>query len=230
MKKRFNGYNPDAVVVPAELDQVGYGSARDLLNIQEAERLIVGGDGWQFGKFHLSRVALTIPENTTQDEWNEVGRVIQQMQGAIQWWIGDLLVFAEWRWGETYQEMANKIGYEVKSLRTYKYVASRVDVSIRMDTLSYGHHALVAQMEPDEQGYWLNLAVGKGWSISQLRQAIKGTPPALPDEFALFLAENHRKFLHFARKLKKAGLGDKLQISQLVDVEIERLEEFKRSL
>src|SRR5690606_17166251 len=67
-----------------------------------------------------------------------------------------------------------------KSLREYAYVARSVEMSIRMDNLSFGHHQIVAGIKDPvtkkplkrEQQKWLEKANTHGWSIKTLREAI----------------------------------------------------------
>jgi hypothetical protein len=50
------------------------------------------------------------------------------------------------------------------------------DLSIRIEKLSFKHHQMVAGKVPEEQVYWLKLALERGWSTAQLRRAIAGQP------------------------------------------------------
>ena len=42
--------------------------------------------------------------------------------------------------------------------RNAKWVSGRLEMSIRIDNLSFGHHRQVAPLEPDDQDDWLDRA------------------------------------------------------------------------
>lgn len=83
--------------------------------------------------------------------------------------MGDWLLYGTAKWGERYGEAARITGYDIKSLRNIRYVSSRCDVSLRRDTLTWSHHALVAALVPEEQGQWLDRAVADKLSVEDLR-------------------------------------------------------------
>lgn len=60
-------------------------------------------------------------------------------------------------------------------------VSQRVPPELRRPALSWGHHEVVAGMEPDDQDQWLGRAHREGWSIRVLVQAIHdAAQPRLP--------------------------------------------------
>lgn len=135
--------------------------------------------------FNMTEVGLD-PENLSlnQENWQQLGQLLFRFDKSIQWLIGDWLTYGENnKWGET-EEIANEMGYEVKTLYDYKYVAQNVNFSVRTENLSFGHHKLVASLDPEEQQFWLQKAeygdvdeatqTAKSWSISRLREAMKG--------------------------------------------------------
>ncbi|ANH80072.1 hypothetical protein A8C56_02915 [Niabella ginsenosidivorans] len=56
-------------------------------------------------------------------------------------------------------------GYERKTLQNYKHVSEKVDSSLRKEDLSFGHHNIVTQLEPDQQEYFLNKASEEKLSV-----------------------------------------------------------------
>jgi N6-adenosine-specific RNA methylase IME4 len=97
---------------------------------------------------------------------------LNQIEGAIQWWIGDWLNFGECKYGELYAQ-AIEAGANTGTWMNYKYVANRVKTSLRNEVLGYHHHVSVAPLEPEDQKYWLEKAEKEGLSVTALRQAIK---------------------------------------------------------
>jgi N6-adenosine-specific RNA methylase IME4 len=62
---------------------------------------------------------------------------------------------------------------EERNWRNYKWVSAAVELSRRRDNLSFGHHQVVAPLNPEEQEYWLEEAETEGMTRNDLRHAIK---------------------------------------------------------
>lgn len=122
----------------------------------------------------ISRVAWEPGEDLDRSEWLATGRRLGTIGRCSQWWIGDWIRYGTTKWGEKYAEAARVTGYDVASLRNMAWVASRFDVSLRSDKLAWSHHVLLAPLEPDEQRYWLARASTERFSVTDLRQALRG--------------------------------------------------------
>jgi len=122
---------------------------------------------------NLSRVVWTHPDGMDYPEWIAAGRRLGVIGRGSQWWIGDWLLFGTARFGERYVEASRVTGYDPKSLRNMRYVASRVPVSLRRDNLRWSHHALLAALEPEEQEIWLDRAVNSRLSVADLRGELR---------------------------------------------------------
>lgn len=144
-----------------------------------ADALVKLPDGsYQYKGFVLSRTALQTSADITEDEWMELGQIIGMFESSVQWWLGDWFLTAERKWKATYEQVAARTGYAVRTLHDFAYVARSVDVSIRIETLTWGHHQVVAGLDPASQRAWLEHAAANGLSIAKLRAAIN---PALGD-------------------------------------------------
>lgn len=106
-------------------------------------------------------------------DWVFEGRRIGAMGRGSPWWVGDWILFGAARWGERYAEAVKITGYDVKSLRNMRYVASRFDLSLRRDTLSWSHHALLAGLELEEREHWLARAIADKLSVEDLRVELR---------------------------------------------------------
>ena len=122
--------------------------------------------------------------------WERLGQLLFRFDHSIQWLIGDWLLQGEsHNWGK-HEEIADEIGYDVKTLYDYRYVARNVDFSVRTEILSFGHHKLVAHLETDQQSQWLGKAaagdidevsgMSRPWSISRLRREMATLPAPEP--------------------------------------------------
>src|SRR3990167_209755 len=123
--------------------------------------------------FDFQRTGVVIKENTPIDEWLRIGEVLKKTNAATQWWIGDWLNFGEGKYGEMYSQALEATDYDYGTLRNFKFVASKVELSCRHDNLSFQHHWEVAKLEQTEQKKWLKEAVRQHWNVKELRQGIK---------------------------------------------------------
>lgn len=106
-------------------------------------------------------------------QWTVVGRHLGSVGRCSQWWVGDWVRYGTSRWGEKYAEAARITGYDPKSLRNLAYVAARFDLSRRRDNLSWSHHAELAVLDLGEQDRWLDLAIDRRLSVSDLRVELR---------------------------------------------------------
>lgn len=131
-------------------------------------------------------LGLEIPEGLSYEEWRRVGEGVLRMDSAGAWWVGDWLFYGEFKYGEKYRAALLLTGLDEKTLRNQAYVAGKIEMSRRRDTLSFSHHAEIAGLRPAEQDAWLDLAESEGLSRNSLRELIRGAegtterPEALP--------------------------------------------------
>ena len=121
----------------------------------------------------ISAVAWTPNGDMEYRSWVLEGRRIGAMGRASQWWVGDWIRYGTSRWGEKYSEAARITGYDAASLRNMAWVASRFDLSLRSDKLTWSHHVLLAPLEPDEHRYWLERTARERLSVSDLRVELR---------------------------------------------------------
>lgn len=113
------------------------------------------------------------PEGMDQRTWIMAGRRLGALGRVSNWLIGDWVREGITRWGERYAEASRITGFDPHSLRNMAYVASRFDLSLRRDNLTWSHHALLAALERDEQVYWLDQATELKWSVADLRTMMR---------------------------------------------------------
>lgn len=121
----------------------------------------------------LSKIAWVPQRDLDHTNWLATGRRLGTIGRCSQWWIGDWVRYGAARWGEKYAEAARVTGYDVASLRNMAWVASRFDLSLRNDKLSWSHHVLLAPLEPEEQRKWLRQASEKRLSVADLRLELR---------------------------------------------------------
>ncbi len=106
-------------------------------------------------------------------DWLAAGRRLGAIGRCSPWWIGDWVRHGTSRWGEKYVEAARVTGYDVASLRNMAWVASRFDVSLRNDKLTWSHHVLLAPLDADAQREWLERASEQRLSVADLRLELR---------------------------------------------------------
>jgi len=82
------------------------------------------------------------------------------------------LNYGEQAYGEMYEEAIEATGLKYGTLRNDKYVAKRVEFSLRSENLSWHCHKEVAPLEPQEQDFWLEQAEQGQWTVRELRAEI----------------------------------------------------------
>lgn len=121
----------------------------------------------------LSKIAWLPQRDLDHIDWLATGRRLGTIGRCSQWWIGDWVRYGTARWGEKYAEAARVTGYDVASLRNMAWVASRFDLSLRNDKLSWSHHVLLAPFGPEEQRKWLLRASEERLSVADLRLELR---------------------------------------------------------
>jgi hypothetical protein len=121
----------------------------------------------------LTKIAWVPQRDLDHADWLSTGRRLGAIGRCSQWWIGDWVRYGTARWGEKYAEAARVTGYDVASLRNMAWVASRFDLSLRNDKLTWSHHVLLAPLESDEQQEWLRRASKERLSVADLRLELR---------------------------------------------------------
>jgi hypothetical protein len=164
----------------SEMDRQVFGALKEInTGVMTPERAIVAkrGDAIDLGgKFRLTPVGLEITGEVSESEWGDFFQLIQRVQSSLQWLIGDWIAYGEMTLGKTYENMAEITGFSAKTLRNMVYVARAIPMSLRKDTLTFGHHNVVAGLPAPRQQQWLEYAEVNNLSVAALTKAIKGTP------------------------------------------------------
>jgi N6-adenosine-specific RNA methylase IME4 len=120
----------------------------------------------------LNKTNLTFKRDVSKDEWMSVFQALKQVEGCVQFWIGDCLAYRQQKWG-MYDDVAEETGTEIETLRRYKQVSERIESGTRVPDLSWTHHREVASLPPDKQELFLNKAVEENLSVRALREEIR---------------------------------------------------------
>jgi N6-adenosine-specific RNA methylase IME4 len=118
----------------------------------------------------LSEVSLELPEDLNYEEWAQLGRALDRMEHAVQWWRGDWWAFGGLHWRERLELVGKD---KARSYAVSGVVSRAFKVLRRRNTLTFAHHQEVAGFTEDQQDYWLDRAAKEGWSRNELRREIR---------------------------------------------------------
>ena len=131
----------------------------------------------QLGHFTLDRTGLSVMGSPPYEEWEKCGAFLQQIEGAVQWWIGDWLNYGEHAYGEKYSQALDATGITLRTLETCAYVAAHVESTRRRVGVGWTLHQAIASYSPEEQTQWLARVVagddGVPWSRATLRTELR---------------------------------------------------------
>jgi hypothetical protein len=125
----------------------------------------------------MTETALMIDPKVTDEQLGYIGSTLARMEGSRSWWIGDYGCALQSRRGEAYTEgNAEVLGIEPNTFRQYKMVAEFLPAFTRVNALSFKHHFEAMMGAGGDLAVaqdWLSKAVKEGWSVSELRRAVR---------------------------------------------------------
>jgi len=132
------------------------------------------------------RRASTCPAGISFDEWLGIGEQLATVAKRTAWSIADWLCYGERVFGSSaaYDEAEKLFDLQRNTLRSYASTAQRV--SVRTDTLPFGHHHQVASLPPSEQRVWLHrcererISHGRLAELLAADRASRDLPPSVP--------------------------------------------------
>jgi hypothetical protein len=145
------------------------GKKSDVLSVISSKEIRVGAFVW-------TTVGLRVDGEINRADWEETGKLLRRLDISLQWLIGDLIVAGEeLKYGDLVA-IATMFDFEPGTIYNYAYVARKVEISLRSEVLSFGHHQVVAPLSPEEQRKWLKRAAegdgNKPWPIAKLQYEI----------------------------------------------------------
>ena len=134
----------------------------------------------KFQKAQFEKNKLIIHDTISIDEWKELGQSLKQVEGSVQFWIGDWARYGDKRGftgkytdPKVYDELEELTGLKRDTLITYKSVSSSVDSLLRNKDLSFNHHKEVAKLPPEKQETYLKRASEEKLSVRNLREEVR---------------------------------------------------------
>lgn len=139
------------------------------------------------GSLTKNGLGLNLPPGLTYAQVEHGLRLLGDMGRSVAFWAGDLLLYADTRFGEAkFSQLADALGWAPHTLQNALTVARSWPAGRRRAALDFGHHAALAHLEEEDQEHWAGLAEAgeklpngevKRWSVSKLREALKALNP-----------------------------------------------------
>lgn len=131
--------------------------------------------------WRLTATGLSLPEDTPLPACLEMAAALDVMEGAVQWWRGDLWLFMDRPYGEfasqaAHDELKDSTGTAYSTWMHCSTVASAFQFCRRRQNLTWKHHAEVAKLDDSLADQWLDAAEqgdrNGRWSAARLRREI----------------------------------------------------------
>ena len=150
------------------------------------------------GPFRLTRTGLSVAGRPSFDEWEQCGAFLKDIEGAVQWWIGDWVNYGEQAYGEKYSQALAVTSTPQATLEQYAFTARNIRKLRRRKNLSFAVHSEIARLPTTkDQDNWLRRADDEQMTRAALRTALRlakrkahAAEGALPDGvFRVFYAD-----------------------------------------
>lgn len=126
----------------------------------------------EYSSFRFTKNSVVPLGNPTLEQWKDAWQFVGRADGAVRFWRGDLIRFAENEYGEMYTQYINDFNKDYQTLRNDKSVADNIEMSRRRDNLSFSHHEEVAWLPSDEQEKLLDIAEDKQLNRNEFRRVV----------------------------------------------------------
>ena len=109
-------------------------------------------------------------EAVTQDEWNDAGKVLVQVDQARQWWLGDWWNACKWGNGK---KVCEELGINHTTAMSCGTISKAFEPLRRRKGLPHSHHREVLKLDEEMQDKFLDMAEEEGWTRSFLRRKVQ---------------------------------------------------------
>lgn len=160
------------------------------------------------------------------EEWMNAFQKVAQLHGMSQFYLGDLVVEAEYEWGEKYTDLIDLTGYDYHYLSQMAQVARRFSPKFREEIFKTGlkippYKAFykVASLDDERAKYFLMMLSEANWPVSKLEEEVKrykngGSLPEPRVKEEKFIADGWEN-------IKEYGYGG--YVPNIIDGEVEEL-------
>lgn len=141
----------------------------------------------EYSGFKLHKLGVTPVGTPTYEQWLEANEFVKKANGAVHFWIGDLLNYGEREYGENYTQAIDHSGYEYQTVANDKWIANKIPLSLRRESLTPDKAKIIASMETEEMKDWIETISETPMTVRELRnevkkaKALKSPTPQLPE-------------------------------------------------
>jgi hypothetical protein len=132
------------------------------------------------GKFTFETTRLIVTGKPTLSDFGAVFDWCGTIHGAIQWWVGDLLLAGEDLYNEELSQIIDALQIEHSTAEQWKWVCKNVPPENRhapSSGLTFSHHREVADLPAPSQKKWLEMAAkgddGAPWPVRKLGTEVR---------------------------------------------------------
>lgn len=122
-------------------------------------------------------LSLELPDGTSFDDWQRIGRELAAREKVLNWWIGDWWAFGEHRYGERAKAAAEGLfPLSMQSLMHYGSVSRAFDPTCRRLQVPFSAHqetAPLVRQNPDAAQTLLDRAERENMTVAQVRSAVR---------------------------------------------------------
>lgn len=184
-------------------------------DMQASESGIVVYDDGTVGIGHITatKTGLVFDGDVSEAEWSDYGHAIVRFKNSLQWLAGDFVLYGlQHEYGQV-AEFADLLDRDPQTIYNWAWVCKNVTLSRRRESLSFGHHEVVASLPPEKQEQWLAIAENTGkksLSVNQFRKLLNGQIRNVPklDKFTKFDLKN-KEFANEVESELRSSTGER---------------------
>lgn len=129
----------------------------------------------------LTLRGLQLPHDITYERYEAIGGLLHIWDESRRWAVGDWLIQGHTLFGDDFYQASEVLGLAVRARQQYMHVSEMIPPARRrVPELKWSHHRAVVSLPPEEQDFWLEEAVQRRWTKSELEDAVKGRVPEQP--------------------------------------------------
>ncbi len=133
---------------------------------------------FRIGAFELSDTGIVVHGRPSLSEYQGCLDFVDRSHKASGWWLVDLIAYADSRddWQQSIDAIIDRDICSESTVKLYRYLKKHVPE--RLAGVPFGHHNLVASLEPTEQVKWLERSRDEDWTQSELQARVRAAKRA----------------------------------------------------
>lgn len=128
-----------------------------------------------FECFEMLENGVTVHGEPSLSQYQSCVDFVERTHKASGWWLVDLIEYGDSRLD--FKDMVDAIldheAITESTKKQYRYLGKALPHDNRVEGVPFGHHQVVAGMEPEDQQEWLERSRERGWSQGDLRKEIR---------------------------------------------------------